>query len=176
MNPRDDLVRERVLPQPVGRAALAHEVELAPRPRGELVHRLSRGEPAEQPHGVRDPRDAAEVAHVRVEDGDHVWPANLDRNALAGDRPRLVHLRDGGGGDGAPVEGLEQRFDRRAELHGDGLDHLFEGGRRDLVEQLVQLVDDVTRNDVEPQREVLTELDVRHAELLEREADPRATA
>src|SRR5206468_2706902 len=70
----------------------------------------------------------------------------------------------------------EPRFDRRAELHGDGLDHLFEGGRRDLVEQLVQLVDDVTRNDVEPQREVLTELDVRHAELLEREADPRATA
>ena len=100
-------------------------------------------------------------------------PLDLDRDALAG----VAGPRDGPGRS-TRRRTTRSRTSRKttsgsaAELLADDLAHLLVRERLDLVEQLEELVAVGGRQQVEPHRQHLAELDPGAAELLEREAHP----
>ena len=88
---------------------------------------------------------------------------------------RLVHLRDGGGGDGGAELG-EMILELAAERFLDGAARLRHGERRQVVLQQRQLAGELGADDVGARRQELAELDVAGAEAGQRTREPRLRA
>jgi hypothetical protein len=83
-----------------------------------------------------------------------------------------VDLRNRGAGDRGAIERLEYLVDRLRVNALERRHHLVRRKRRDLVLQLGQLVGDVSRQEVAPRRQHLSELDEDRAQILQRQTKP----
>ena len=150
----------------VGVVRLLDEVELAAEMRLELVGERVRlqelrtlGPPLEQRRGLAHQREVE--LDLLLDAG----TANLDDHLTAALEERSVHLCDRGGGDRL---GLDRDEHVRGQLLGDDALDLVERHRRNLIHELLELLDVHVRQQVGTRREQLAELDVGRPELLER--------
>ena len=97
---------------------------------------------------------------------------DLDRHRLAAVQDGAVDLADRGGGERLVAERPEDRLGIGAELLADDRADLVVRERRDLVEELEQLVAVGGRQQVEAQGQHLAQLDPGAAQALEGQAQP----
>ena len=124
---------------------------------GERSHR-------DPPDQVRsEPRHHLEVLADQCR---HLRSLHLDDDVLAGAQPRDVHLRDRRRGECGLVEELEHVVEARAEVLLDGAPNHVEGLGGNLVPALLELLDELGREQALARGDDLTQLDVRRAERL----------
>ena len=117
----------------------------------------------------REPRhDPQVVAHETVDGG----PLHLDDDVLAGAQPRRVDLGDRRRGERRAVERLEHVLEARPEILLDGSPHVVERLGGHLVAALLELVDQLGREQPFAGRDDLAELDVRRPEVFGGQPQP----
>jgi hypothetical protein len=164
----DALVAREVAPERLSVARLLLVVELLADRARELVDELPGVDEVELAHSVaHDARDRGHQLQIGFDLARRRRPLHLDHDVLDVREGRPMHLADRGGGDRPRVEREERAVDPEPELLLDDALDVLDRERRHVVLELLQLDDDVRRDDVGPGREQLTELHERRAELVE---------
>ena len=115
-------------------------VELVGGPAREFVDDVAAPGPTEQMRPVEQPGHRVHQVDVRLERRTDARALDLDRDLLATVKDRPVDLADRRGRERLRAERLEDRLGLAAELAPDDLADPFVRERRDLIEQLEQLV------------------------------------
>jgi hypothetical protein len=111
--------------------------------------------------GWREPRHDPQVFPHEARD---LRSLHLDDHLGAVEETRPVHLRDRGGRERRAVELGEHVAEGRAEVFLDDGAHVGERLGRDAIATLLELVDELGREDALPRRDDLSEFDVRGTE------------
>ena len=106
-----------------------------------------------------DATDPAHIPQVGTNDALDVGVLNFDRDLPAVDEPGPVDLGQGGRGKGRGLKFGEDRLDGLAELAFDHPPHLFKGFGGHCVVALLELLDELFRENVRARGHRLTELD-----------------
>ena len=170
------LVAFRVCVEQRGLTCLDEVVELVGGPPREFVDHLATARDPEQVGPVEHPGHRIHQVDVRLEDLANVRPLDLDRDRLAAEQDRPMDLADRRGRERGWRERSEDRLGLASQLLPDDRPNLGIRERRDVVEELEQLVAVGRWEQVEAEREHLAQLDPGAAQLFEREARPDRAA
>ena len=166
-NPQISDIRQRGAKELYG-PCLSEEICFTVQTVGKLTHQhrqikrqQAREEALPQRHQIRQRRNIG---------GDYIfqaWPLHLDGNMTPVLHCRLVHLGDGGGGQRCFAKRSEQLRQRGTKLRFHHLPNCINALRRQLVVQLLQLIDVGLRQQVTPHGEHLAEFKEGETKFLE---------
>ncbi|MNC18894.1 hypothetical protein D3C75_668150 [compost metagenome] len=148
-------------------------IQLRPDGLGNLLHHITDTVvPRPLQPALRHPGEFRQNIQIGIHDALDIGPLHLHRRGCAVLQHRMIHLADGGGGNGGLREGDEQVAKTGPQLLLHNLYGIGVRKGRHLILELHQLRDDAGRNQIGPCAGNLPQLDKGRAQILQHQPDP----